>query len=51
MKKKNVELLDVDFIGMQPSKLTKEEEKIISEFIRRQKEKKKKTFANKKELV
>jgi hypothetical protein len=38
MKKKKVEL-DVDFIGIQPSKLTKEEEKMISEYIRSHKEK------------
>lgn len=31
--------LDVDFIGSQPSKLTKEEEKMISEFIRSNKAK------------
>jgi len=35
MKKKNLEL-DVDFMGEQPSKLTKEEEKAISDFIRLQ---------------
>lgn len=33
MKKKNLEL-NVDFIGEQPSKLTKEEEKAISDYIR-----------------
>jgi hypothetical protein len=38
MKKKKVEL-DVDFIGAQPSKLTKEEEKMISDYIRSHKTK------------
>jgi hypothetical protein len=33
MKTKRVEL-DVDFIGAQPSKLTKDEEKAISNYIR-----------------
>jgi len=33
MKTKRIEL-DVDFIGTQPSKLTKEEEKMISDYIR-----------------
>jgi hypothetical protein len=33
MKTKKIEL-DVDFIGSQPSKLTKEEEKMISDYIR-----------------
>ena len=32
MENKRVEL-DVDFIGIQPSKLTKEEEKAISDYI------------------
>lgn len=31
--------LDVDFIGAQPSKLTKEEEKMISDYIRSHKAK------------
>jgi hypothetical protein len=38
MKSKKFEL-DVDFIGSQPSKLTKEEEKMISEYIRSHKSK------------
>jgi hypothetical protein len=38
MKNKRIEL-DVDFIGTQPSKLTKEEEKAISDYIRSQKTK------------
>ena len=38
MKTKRIEL-DVDFIGTQPSKLTKEEEKMISDYIRSHKEK------------
>jgi hypothetical protein len=38
MKSKRTEL-DVDFIGLQPSKLTKEEEKMISDYIRSQKAK------------
>jgi hypothetical protein len=38
MKNKRDEL-DVDFIGTQPSKLTKEEEKKISDYIRSQKAK------------
>lgn len=38
MKNKRIEL-DVDFIGSQPSKLTKEEEKMISDYIRLNKEK------------
>jgi hypothetical protein len=33
MKTRKIEL-DVDFIGAQPSKLTKEEEKMISDYIR-----------------
>jgi hypothetical protein len=33
MKTRKIEL-DVDFIGTQPSKLTKEEEKMISDYIR-----------------
>jgi len=32
MKNKRIEL-DVDFIGSQPSKLTKEEDKMISDYI------------------
>ncbi len=39
MKTKRTEL-DVDFIGSQPSKLTKEEEKTISDYIRSHKAKK-----------
>jgi hypothetical protein len=47
MKNKRVEL-DVDFIGSQPSKLTKEEEIAISEYIRSHKAKiKKKTTKEK----
>ena len=38
MRNRRVEL-DVDFIGTQPSKLTKEEENAISDFIRSQKAK------------
>ena len=38
MRKKRIEL-DVDFIGTQPSKLTKEEEKAISDYIRSHKAK------------
>jgi hypothetical protein len=38
MKNKRIEL-DVDFIGSQPSKLTKEEEKMISDYIRSHKSK------------
>jgi len=38
MKNKSVEL-DVDFIGSQKETLTKEEEKMISDFIRLNKEK------------
>jgi hypothetical protein len=38
MKAKRIEL-DVDFIGTQPSKLTKEEEKMISDYIRSHKAK------------
>jgi hypothetical protein len=38
MKNKSVEL-DVDFIGSQKETLTKEEEKMISDFIRLSKEK------------
>ena len=38
MKNKRNEL-DVDFIGTQPSKLTKEEEKMISDYIRSHKAK------------
>jgi hypothetical protein len=38
MKTKRTEL-DVDFIGSQPSKLTKEEEKTISDYIRSHKAK------------
>jgi len=38
MKNKRIEL-DVDFIGSQPSKLTKEEERMISEYIRSHKAK------------
>ncbi|SDX19525.1 hypothetical protein SAMN05444410_110113 [Hydrobacter penzbergensis] len=40
MKKKNIEL-DVDFIGGQGYSLTKEDELAISEFIRKDKEKRK----------
>lgn len=40
MKAKKTEL-DVDFIGSQPSKLTKEEEKAISDYIRSHKVKRK----------
>ncbi len=38
MKTKKIEL-DVDFIGAQPSPLTKDEEKAISDFIRTHKSK------------
>ena len=38
MKTKRIEL-DVDVIGSQPSKLTKEEEKMISDYIRSHKAK------------
>ena len=38
MKKKRIEL-NVDFIGSQPSLLTKEEEKMISDYIRSHKPK------------
>jgi hypothetical protein len=38
MKTKKIEL-DVDFIGTQPSKLTKDEEKMISDYIRLHKSK------------
>lgn len=38
MKRKSIEL-DVDFIGTQNSSLTKEEEKSISEYIRKHKAK------------
>jgi hypothetical protein len=38
MKTKRIEL-DVDFIGTQPSALTKDEEKAISDFIRSHKAK------------
>jgi len=41
MKKRENSELDVDFIGSQPSKLTKEEEKTISDYIRSHKAKKK----------
>jgi hypothetical protein len=40
MKNKKIEL-DVDFIGTQPSELTKEEEKMISDYIHSHKSKKK----------
>jgi len=40
MKAKKTEL-DVDMIGSQPSKLTKEEEKAISDYIRSHKAKRK----------
>lgn len=43
MKTKNIEL-DVDFIGGQTS-LTKEEEKAISDFIKKNKSKKAKRFS------
>lgn len=43
--------LDVDFIGMQGSTLTKDEEKKISEFIRLSKLKKVKTASKKKSTV
>jgi hypothetical protein len=46
MKTRNIEL-DVDFIGGQRS-LTKEEEKAISDFIRKEKSKKAKTSSRKK---
>ena len=46
MKNKRVEL-DVDFIGTQPSKLTKEEEKAISDYIRSHKVKMKKNSKDK----
>jgi hypothetical protein len=47
MKTKKMEL-DVDFIGSQPSKLTKEEEQMISDYIRSHKGKMKlKTAKNK----
>jgi hypothetical protein len=47
MKTKRTEL-DVDFIGMQGSSLTKDEEKRISEFIRLNRLKKVKTTSKKK---
>lgn len=46
MKNKRNEL-DVDFIGSQPSKLTKEEEKAISNHIRAHKTKMRKSSKNK----
>ena len=47
MRNKRIEL-DVDFIGSQPSKLTKEEEKAISDYIRSYKTKmRKKTSKDK----
>jgi hypothetical protein len=46
MKNKRIEL-DVDFIGSQPSKLTKEEEKMISDYIRSHKAKKRKDSKDK----
>lgn len=42
MKKKNIEL-DVDYIGTQDSSLTKEEEREISDYIRKHKVKSKKS--------
>lgn len=50
MKTKRIEL-DVDFIGAQPSTLTKEEEKAISEYIRSHKLKMKRTVKNKKSNI
>jgi hypothetical protein len=47
MKTKKIEL-DVDYIGMQGSALTKDEETKISEFIRLSKLKKAKTTSKKK---
>jgi hypothetical protein len=47
MRTKKTEL-DVDFIGLQDSSLTKEEEKAISEFILNNKLKKKKSATRKK---
>jgi hypothetical protein len=47
MRTKKIEL-DVDFIGLQDSTLTKDEEKAISEFIRNNKLKKKKSTTRKK---
>jgi hypothetical protein len=47
MRTKKIEL-DVDFIGLQDSTLTKDEEKAISEFIRKNKLKKKKSTTRKK---
>lgn len=49
MKTKKVEL-DVDFIGGQTS-LTKEEEKIISEFIKKNKSKKAKNTSHKTKTI
>jgi hypothetical protein len=49
MKTKNVEL-DVDFIGGQTS-LTKEEEKAISDFIKKDKEKKAKGLSRKPKTI
>jgi hypothetical protein len=45
MKKKRIEL-DVDFIGTQPSKLTKEEEKAISDVIHSHKAKMREKTSN-----
>ncbi len=49
MKTKKVEL-DVDFIGGQTS-LTREEERAISDFIRKKKSKKIKSVSRKKETI
>jgi len=46
MKTRKLEL-DVDYIGMQGSSLTKDEEKAISEFIKQSKLKKPKTISKK----
>jgi hypothetical protein len=50
MRTKKIEL-DVDFIGLQGSSLSKEEEKAISDFIRMNKLKKMKLTSNKKATV
>lgn len=44
MRNKRIEL-DVDFIGSQPSRLTKEEERMISNYIRSHKSKTKQRSA------
>jgi hypothetical protein len=50
MKTKRTEL-DVDFIGVQGSSLTKDEEKVISEYIRMNRLKKPKLASKKKVTV